>query len=220
MADKTTRWDDPRFLNLFIAADLINQPIHIITPDGIVRFVNEAWCTAYGFSKEEATGHHIEKLIQINNYYLSVDDDVPSGPSEHSYRHLEKAVNRSAGIVALEEGRPVSLLTQTPDLNKVLVTSTPIFDDEGEIICVFTLVQDFTLMAYWRDSIEEETQKSRLVQQELQYLRSTLAESNLIGSSKSMVDLRKMISVVGPSDASVLISGESGSGKEVVAKEI
>ena len=220
MADKMTRWDDPRFLNLFIATDLINQPIHIITPDGIVRFVNEAWCTAYGFSKEEATGHHIEKLIQINNYYLSVDDDVPSGPSEHSYRHLEKAVNRSAGIVALEEGRPVSLLTQTPDLNKVLVTSTPIFDDEGEIICVFTLVQDFTLMAYWRDSIEEETQKSRLVQQELQYLRSTLAESNLIGSSKSMVDLRKMISVVGPSDASVLISGESGTGKEVVAKEI
>ena len=67
MADKMTRWDDPRFLNLFIAADLINQPIHIITPDGIVRFVNEAWCTAYGFSKEEATGHHIEKLIQINN---------------------------------------------------------------------------------------------------------------------------------------------------------
>ena len=52
-------------------------------------------------------------------------------------------------------------------------------------------------MAYWRDSIEEETQKSLLVQQELQYLRSTLAESNLIGSSKSMVDLRKMISVVG-----------------------
>lgn len=222
MADKTktTRWDDPRFLNLFVVADLINQPIHIITPDGIVRFVNDAWCTAYGFSKEEVVGRHIEKLIQINNYYLSVDDDVPSGPSEHSYRHLEKAVNRSAGIVALEEGRPVSLLTQTPDLNKVMVTSTPIFDDKGEIICVFTLVQDFTLMAYWRDSIEEETQKSRLVQQELQYLRSTLAESNLIGSSKSMMDLRKMISVVGPSDASVLISGESGTGKEVVAKEI
>ena len=220
MADKTTRWDDPRFLNLFIMADLINQPIHIITPDGIIRFVNNAWCTAYGFSKEEAVGRHIEKLIQINNYYLSVDETAASVPSEHSYRHLEKAVNRSAGIVALEKGRPVSLLTQTPDLNKVLVTSTPIFDDEGEIICVFTLVQDFTLMAYWRDSIEEETQKSLLVQQELQYLRSTLAESNLIGSSKSMVDLRKMISVVGPSDASVLISGESGTGKEVVAKEI
>ena len=220
MVDKTTRWDDPRFLNLFIMADLINQPIHIITPDGIIRFVNNAWCTAYGFSKEEAVGRHIEKLIQINNYYLSVDETAASVPSEHSYRHLEKAVNRSAGIVALEKGRPVSLLTQTPDLNKVLVTSTPIFDDEGEIICVFTLVQDFTLMAYWRDSIEEETQKSLLVQQELQYLRSTLAESNLIGSSKSMVNLRKMISVVGPSDASVLISGESGTGKEVVAKEI
>lgn len=75
-------------------------------------------------------------------------------------------------------------------------------------------------MALWRDSIEEELQRSRLVQQELQYLRGSLAESNLIGSSKAMTKLRELIAVVAPSDANVLISGESGTGKEVVAKEI
>ena len=220
MPEGTPNWNDPRFLNLFVVADLINQPIHIITPDGLVRFVNKTWCTTYGFTPEEAVGHHIEELITINNYYLSVDSEVPSGPSESSYSHLDKAINRSAGIVALQERRPVSLLTQTPDLNKVLVTSTPIFDDQDNILCVFTLVQDFTLLAYWRDSIEEETQKSRLVLRELQYLRGSLAESNLIGNAKSMVELRKLISVVAPSDASILITGENGTGKEVVAKEI
>ena len=219
MTEQMHKWDDSRFLNIFVMADLVNQPIHIITPDGIVRYVNQTWCSTYKIPREEAIGRYIEEVIEPNPYYLSVDEMI-GDPSEHSYRHLEKPIGHSASLVALKERRQVSLLTQTPTFNKVMVTATPIFNDQGEIICVFTLVQDFTLLACWRDSIEEEIQRSSLVRQELQYLRGSLVESNLIGSSKPMVELRKLISVVAPSDASVLITGENGTGKEVVAKEI
>jgi sigma-54 specific flagellar transcriptional regulator A len=43
---------------------------------------------------------------------------------------------------------------------------------------------------------------------------------NLVGSSKGIQRVRKMIEMVATSDANVLITGESGTGKEVVARHI
>ncbi|HMT11093.1 MAG TPA: sigma-54 dependent transcriptional regulator, partial [Ignavibacteria bacterium] len=44
--------------------------------------------------------------------------------------------------------------------------------------------------------------------------------SSLLGSSVAIVELREIIKQVAPTDITVLITGESGSGKEVVANEI
>ena len=45
-----------------------------------------------------------------------------------------------------------------------------------------------------------------------------LPESEMIGSSMAMVDLYKTISRVAPTDATVLIEGETGTGKEMIAR--
>ena len=45
-------------------------------------------------------------------------------------------------------------------------------------------------------------------------------ETKIIGKSASIVSLRKMIELVSPADAPVIISGPTGSGKEVVADAI
>lgn len=47
-----------------------------------------------------------------------------------------------------------------------------------------------------------------------------LPASEMIGSSSPMVDLYKLISRVAPTDSTVLIEGETGTGKEVVARLI
>ena len=46
------------------------------------------------------------------------------------------------------------------------------------------------------------------------------AESLLIGESPAMVDLRRLVRQVAPSGASVIVTGPSGSGKEMVARSI
>ena len=46
------------------------------------------------------------------------------------------------------------------------------------------------------------------------------SDQSLIGRSKVMRDLRQLIQKVGPSDATVLVTGESGVGKEQVAKAL
>jgi DNA-binding NtrC family response regulator len=47
-----------------------------------------------------------------------------------------------------------------------------------------------------------------------------LPESDLIGSSAEMVDIYKVVSRVAPTDATVLLEGETGTGKELIARMI
>ena len=47
-----------------------------------------------------------------------------------------------------------------------------------------------------------------------------LPESEMIGSSAQMVDIYKVVSKVAPTDATVLLEGETGTGKELIARMI
>ena len=201
---------DQRYIDIFSMADMVNQPIHIITPDGIVRFVNQSWCMIYGVPLEEALGKHIEHVVDISNFYVSLDDPLNFTPSEFQYKFLEKPDNRSAALVAAEKKRQITMLSQTPANNQVMVTSTPIFDDDGQVTCVFTLIQDLTMLASWHDFMTSISEKNQ----------GALNNSTILGNSKQMAELRKLISIVAPSDATILINGESGTGKEVMSKEI
>ncbi|WP_433966839.1 sigma-54-dependent transcriptional regulator [Tunturiibacter gelidiferens] len=63
-----------------------------------------------------------------------------------------------------------------------------------------------------------------LLQRENHLLRSTVdrleGQSEIRGKSASVAKLRELISRVGPTDATVLITGETGTGKELVARAI
>jgi DNA-binding NtrC family response regulator len=61
---------------------------------------------------------------------------------------------------------------------------------------------------------------SRLVEEREELRRALAAPGNLVGASKAMDELRSLIARVGPSEAVVLINGETGAGKERVARAL
>jgi DNA-binding NtrC family response regulator len=59
--------------------------------------------------------------------------------------------------------------------------------------------------------------ENQILKEELQ---GDAAQNPLVGASGAMVRLRELIDRVAPSDASVLIEGETGTGKELVARQL
>jgi len=59
---------------------------------------------------------------------------------------------------------------------------------------------------------------------EVEHLKNELKEKyrfeNIIGSSKEMLDVLSMVSKVSKTDSTILISGDSGTGKELIAKAV
>jgi DNA-binding NtrC family response regulator len=75
-----------------------------------------------------------------------------------------------------------------------------------------------------RLAVRRALEQSRLVRENLELRQSIVEEEDqgveMIGMSPQMIEVYKMIARVAPTGATVLIEGESGSGKELVARAI
>ena len=86
---------------------------------------------------------------------------------------------------------------------------------------IFLLVQNFAqqLATFLKSSKEfSELKSSR--QQLLEHLRKQYRFDRIIGKSKGMLQVLKMVAKVAPSDASILVQGETGTGKDLLARAI
>jgi len=69
-------------------------------------------------------------------------------------------------------------------------------------------------------SVRNAIDKKELVTQTIQLKKETDHKYEIVGESDFIISLRDMISKVAPTTARVLITGENGSGKELVARQI
>ena len=81
--------------------------------------------------------------------------------------------------------------------------------DNEKLVTTLTAARDKAMKALGRDSSERSSCHS-----------GRSEESMFWGSSKPMAAIRKTIDKIAPTDATVLITGENGTGKDVLAREI
>ena len=107
-------------------------------------------------------------------------------------------------------------------------TFSPVEDEAGTVTHVLGYGQQITQLKKAEEELrtalaEVEALKDRL-HDENQYLREELrAEYNfeeMVGESPAMANVRAAIETVAPTDANVVISGETGTGKEIVTRAI
>lgn len=99
--------------------------------------------------------------------------------------------------------------------------AAPVFDDEGNITGAVTTLQDITLRKMQEKAMKRESEE---LQQQYSLLQSSMGERfkfcNIIGKSQKMQEVYDIIVRAAASADSVVIHGESGVGKELVAKAI
>jgi len=131
----------------------------------------------------------------------------------------EGIYSNSGTLLALEQGKSVTISLQAKTGKNALVTSTPIYDDDGRAILVVTNVRDITELNELQGKLEQLEGLSRLYQEELQNLKILNSKKCIIHSHK-MQELIKVVVHIASVDSTVLIQGESGVGKELIANII
>ncbi len=126
----------------------------------------------------------------------------------------EKGYNTESVIMkVLQKKKPASLVKKLHTGKEILSTGTPIFDEDGNIYRVISNLRDLTEL----NKLSSELNRAML---ELEKYRTEHIPSNIICKNSEMLRNVEKAVRVAKFDSTVMLLGESGVGKEVLAKII
>lgn len=121
----------------------------------------------------------------------------------------------------LKSGKREQLVQTTGSNKTLLVDSTPIKDEIGNIVRIISISKDISEIHHLEEQIQELNNLLQSYQSEIvRFQNEKFNKNTFIVKSKKMENLYKLIKTVAFTDSSVLILGETGVGKEVVANQI
>lgn len=177
--------------------DISYDVIYVSDGQGITLRVSSACETLWGYKEEELVGKSVYELEREGVYYPSITRLV------------------------LEKQEQVSMIQTTKTGRRLKVVGTPIKDDEGRIIRVVNASRDITEISQLQAEIELLKQLTESYRKEIMDLRSKKEfEKEMIYRSEQMRKVVSFSQKVAKVDSSVLLLGESGIGKEVLASYI
>lgn len=128
-------------------------------------------------------------------------------------------LSRSASILVLEQKKPVTLTLTTVTGTNLLVTATPVFDDEGNIFRIVTSVRDVSELNMLKQRVEQLEGLRDHFEFQMNQMKVKLS-GELVFKNSDMEKVVYQAMKIAEVDSTVLISGESGVGKEVIAEII
>ncbi|MFC7392255.1 sigma-54 interaction domain-containing protein [Scopulibacillus cellulosilyticus] len=184
-------WDWEEIINS-IYTDVI-----ITNPEGIVVYANDSTEYWFGKKKEELIGSSVLELEKQNIFYPSITRKV--------------ALTRTKQTI----------IQETNIGRKLLVTGNMIFDKNGRPKYIISYSQDITeleeLKAYLK-KVEGELRQAKKKLRELENDKEN--EPKIIARSEKMKHVISTLNRVAETEATVLLTGESGVGKSLLAEHL
>ena len=177
--------------------DTIRQVIVILAPDGTMLYANRVALESTGLTPEEVND---QGFFQVAFH----PDDIDRVRDERRMRLLQ--------------GVPFELEIRTRHKSGqyrwYLAQYNPLKDESGQVIRWYATATDIDD----QKKTEERLRNENLVLRE-EIDRSSMFEE-IVGSSKPIRAVLKQVEKVAPSDSTVLILGETGTGKELIARAL
>ena len=165
--------------------------------EGNVLRINKASERISGIQAQEVLGKNMRDLIQEGLYDRSVTFEV------------------------LEKRTTVTLIQEVKGSKRALVTGTPVFDERGNIQFVVTTNRDLTELDQLRAQLEETRALAQVYLSQLSEVEMRgVGLSSIIYRSGEMRRVLEMALRMAQVQSTVLLLGESGVGKGMVAKLI
>lgn len=173
--------------------DNIHEAVCISDEKGIINYWNKSAERLYGIKAFDVIGKYVGEIFP-NAMIMKV----------------------------LKEGKRIENVLHEPVEGKSVVLSTiPIYNSEGKIIAVVSTDRDITEEVKLSSQLEDARKRVKILQDT--YQREYILQhsfDNITGKSKGMINAINLAQKVAPTSASILLTGESGTGKDVFARAI
>jgi PAS domain S-box-containing protein len=176
--------------------DAIPQLISAIGPDGILQYANRAVLEYTGLTKEEVREGKFQEVFHPED-------------SERLREERDAAISR--GVPFEYERR---MRGGDGQYRWFLVQYNPLRDQRGEVIRWYATATDIND----RKQAEERTRQENFALRE--EIDQVFMFEEIVGSSAALKTVLASIMKVAPTNSTVLITGETGTGKELIARAI
>jgi PAS domain S-box-containing protein len=184
--------------------------LHTVDREGRVVHVNEHWLRKMGYRREEVVGRPIAAFMTAGGHtpdQAEIVDIIAHGELDNA---------------------PRSYVTKDGEILEALVSSRVDRDSAGEVTLMYVAIKDVTernrAERQLRAAFEENARLREELERERDYLREEVQVSmnfgRIIGESPPLKKMLARLDAVAQTSANVLIQGESGVGKELVAHAI
>lgn len=177
--------------------DHSHDEIYVTDDQGIVLYVNQAVEKHCGIKASDIIGKSSKELSDCHYWFPRVSP------------------------IALEEKKSVTLEQQTRTGKTLLTTATPIFNKAGKLEYVIENARDITESTGLKIELAKSQTLLDRYQMEVKALREKVMNiPEFISKSIMMENLLALIQRISQVDSTILLLGESGSGKSHMAKYI
>ncbi|MDR3602180.1 MAG: sigma 54-interacting transcriptional regulator [Desulfosporosinus sp.] len=171
--------------------------IYVTDGEGYTLRVNKAGERFYGMKAEEMVGKHVSELEELGLFSPSITPQVLNSKKRTTIRQITKSGQ------------------------EIIVTANPVFDESGKIIRVVTNSRDVTELNNLRQRLEDTEKLMDNYRMEIVKLRKEkIMTEEVVSQNATMQQIMILAGKVANVDSTVLIEGESGVGKGVVALKI
>src|SRR5712692_6148533 len=196
-AEDKLRQDEQELRQLI---DFLPEHVVVLNKDGALLHANKTMLDYSGYTLEQMKGGGDAARIKRDVH-----------PDDLDRVHGERAAGLSKAVPFEMEKR---LLNKSGQFRWFLFRYRPVFDGEGIVVRWFASATD----------IEERKQAEDRVRNEAVALREDIVRASMfeeiVGSSAALRAILAQVSRVAPTDSTVLIRGETGTGKELIARVI
>jgi len=185
--------------------------LHTIDGEGNIKDVSDHWLEKMGYEREDVIGRPITDFMSHESQESVLGDG------------LQNLINQGDS-----KNVPRQMMTQAGDVMDVLMSASTELDQLGNVLSVLVASKDMTERnrneAKLREAYGEIARLKDELETERDYLREEVQVSmnfgRIIGQSPALGTMLARIEAVADTPANVLIVGETGTGKELVAHAI
>jgi len=185
--------------------------LHTVDGEGRIVTVTDHWLSKLGFTRDEVLGRPITDFMSVADQRKYRDGRLKELIGEGDFNNLERQMVTKDGM--------------TIDL---VMSAISHHDEDGEVDRMLVASKDVTSRNRAERELRRTLAENARLREELQLERDYLREEvnvamnfgRIVGTSPALRRMLKRVEAVAETPASVLLQGESGVGKELVARAI